>query len=166
VGSNVAQEHLLTDARSAFLSTNATTVDTSNYPVAVPQDAENSPNYSYEVFLRWKLTGLPDNYLQNFKVYGPSTQPADSLTVMMGTTASFINVPVEVASSVAIASQHIHYINSGSDYLSITLEPADNKLNAADEKTYYCVAQLCVEDGASTGNTGVIGAYTLAYEEV
>jgi len=151
-----------------FLSADIVTLEHATYPISVPISAGSSPNYSYEIWLRSQCTGAPDNYCQNFKVWGPAEQPdagdtpGNRLTINMGTTASGAT-PTDSASSVATVAQHSNYYSQATG-LSIGVEPVDDKIDAVGEKTDYIVQQLKVEDLAQQGGMQTI-PFMWDYEE-
>lgn len=159
IGTNAATETDC-DEHPTFLNADLVSLATATYKIAVPIDVASSPNYSFEIWLRSQCTGAPDNYCQNFKVWGPADQPdsgdtpGNRLTVNMGTTASGVT-PTDSASSVATVAQHSNYYSQATG-LSIGVEPVDNKIDAVGEKTDYIVQQLKVQDLAQQGDMQTI----------
>lgn len=148
-GSNASTE-TNTNNHPCFLGgygadTHSTT--TSSYYITIPS---SSYNYSYEVWLRLKCTTAPDNKCENFKVYGPNTNPSTGVIVYMGTTDTGVT-PVETASSVATTRQDTNYYGS-SNALSISTEPSPHLIDAINEETDYIVLQLQVGSTASAGD--------------
>jgi hypothetical protein len=166
-GTNAATE---TDCNKhpTFLSADVTSLDTSAYPIAIPVSAAASPNYSYELWLRLECTAAPDNYTQNFKIWGPDQQPdagdtpGNRMTILIGTTATG-QTPTDSASTIATTVQHTNHYSQATG-LSVGVEPSDGKIGAIGEKTDYVVLQLKVEDQAQQGDLQTI-VFNWSYEE-
>lgn len=166
-GTNAATETYVSDSIVAFLNADIHSVDVGSYAIGVPAGVADPANYSYETWLRWTLDNEPDNYIQNIKVYGSSSQPDspnNKLTVMMGATETAAT-PVDTASTVATTAQHSNYYDATTNNLAITVVPADNKLDTTGEQTFYCVSQLKVEYGAQQSQVGTM-TFNMTYEEV
>lgn len=170
-GTNAAVE---TDCgkHPTFISADIVNLDTELYPITVPVSAAVSPTRSFENWLRLELTGLPDNYCQNFKIWGPAAQPdagdtpGDRMTIYIGTTAAGAT-PTDAESSVAVEAQHdqgsVGYFSQATA-LAIDVEASDNKIEAIGEKTDYVVLQLWVQDLAQQGGMQTV-VFNWYYEE-
>ena len=166
-GTNASTETLVSDNIASFLNADIHSIDVGSYPIAIPESVSESPNYSMEKVLRWKLASLPDNYIQNIKVYGSTKQiddPNNKITINLGTTTSGAT-PTDAGSSIADTSQHDNYYDGVSNNLSIGVVPVDDKLDAIGEYTDYLYAQMKVEVNASQSQVGTL-TLTIAYEEV
>ena len=164
-------ETLVSDNIVAFLREDLASIDVGSYAIAIPGSAAESPNYSMERVIRWKLTSEPDNYIQNLKVYGQSDQldtPNNKVTIYLGVkdstagTTPVATVGTYVSSS---SSQHDNYNDAVTDYLTITVVPADGKLDTVNEYTDYLYAQMGVLEEATQNQVGTL-TLVLAYEEV
>lgn len=252
---NAGTETDVSDNHVAFLNTDVHSLDTSTYPIAIPSAKDQSPNYSMETWLRFKLVAEPDSYVQNLKIYGASVQPddpTDLVAVLVGATETgatpsdtgaveygamtgsglndfecagdftgssvddyYVKISsagtpdqiqykkgsagswqaavditgdwqtlaegvvvkfaattghtaddywrIDVNTVEAPKHQHDNYYNSGANSLALTVEPADNKLEASGEKSWYVVFQLQVLYGAGQ-QLGTL-SFNLAYEE-
>lgn len=146
-----------------FLNADSNSIDTGNSPISAPITA-GTYTYSYEVWLRWQCSAAPDNACQNFKFYGPLTQPdsegdpGNKVTVMVGSIATGAT-PTVNASSVAITSQHDNYNSSGN-----ALNFHSGVLSSIGDKTNYLVLQLKIAYGVNQGNLPTM-TFNLTYEE-
>lgn len=171
IGTNAATETDC-DKHPTFLSADLVSLDTDTYPITVPVSAGASPNYSYELWVRLECTGIPDNYCQTFKIWGPEDQPdagdtpGDRMTIYIGTTASGVT-PVDTASSVATEEQHdqgsVGYYSQATA-LAVDVEPSNSQIDSVGEKTDYVVLQLWIEDLAQQGDIQTI-LFNWYYEE-
>jgi hypothetical protein len=164
-GSSAATETLISDKTLNFLRADEPDGDPDTYPVRAPFTAGEDPTYSMELWARLKCLTAPDNYCQNFKWYGPATQPddpTDKITVMAGTTGTGAT-PTASASSISTTSQHNNY-NTPASGLAVGVVPGDSKIEAVDEKTNYLVLQWKVNLGASQ-STVALASYQWSYEE-
>lgn len=167
-GPNAATE---TDVNNApyFLSIDQASSDPGSYPIQSPLSYQDDPVRSYECWLRFELTSLPDSYIQNIKIYGPAVQPdfdrnpSNKLTVYWGTSLSGIT-PINTASTIATGIQHSQY-NSVGTALTVPISTPNGRLDAIGEKTDYLVSQLRVDYGASQGGMN-LQLWSLTYEEV
>lgn len=142
--------------------------DHSDYDIPAPS-SDGQYTYSKELWIRWKLTGLPDNYIENLKAYGPNHQPdheanpANKIIVMWGTTGSGAT-PTSNASTVATTPQHSNYYDVANS-LAIGVVPVDGLLDAIGEKSEYLVAQLKIAYDVAQG-TGPVIPFSLDYDEL
>lgn len=157
-GTDAVTETTLSDFKAYFRSADQATGDPADDPVPAPVGAATEA-WSFELWLRLICATPPDNYCQNFKVWGPSTQPddpANKITIYMGTTDTGTTPTNDHDStSVADTTQHDNYYNSATG-LSIGVEPSDAKIEAVSEKTDYVVHQLEVTPGASQGDLALV----------
>lgn len=121
---------------------------------------------SYEVWLLLECTAAPDNQVENFAVYGPSTRPdaagAGAMAIYIGTTPTF-STPTDSSSSVATARADTNHYSPGTA-LSIDVTPGDAVIDAVGETTDYIVHQLEVAEGVSLGNM-TTQSFIVTYEE-
>jgi len=98
---------------------------------------------SYEKYTQLYVDTAPDNYVQNFEVWGDGAVQAET-TLYCGITASYAT-PVSTASSVAT--------NDWTNYTSGSKLTWDaGPLTAQDEVTDYLVFQLSTTSSATAGN--------------
>jgi hypothetical protein len=160
-----ATETYVADGIVAFLNSDLHSIDTPTYPVGVPDSVGNSPNYSYEVWLKWVLGNDFGGYLQNFKIYGSASQPATGCFIYCGVTDTALTPQDDIATNnIAVTRQDTNYYDGTSHYLTLTVDPGDGKLNAINEKTDFFVSIFKVDNTAS----GAVGTMTFSvgYEEV
>lgn len=151
-----------TSKKPTFLSADVHDANPANYPIAIPQTLADPAVYSFECWLRWECTTAPDNYCQNFKVWGPSSRPGNGITIYFGTTGTAAT-PTANQSSVATVRQDTNYYSAGTA-LAIGVVPGDSKINAVGEKTNYLVGQLKAEYGAASSNIET-QPFNFGYEE-
>ena len=145
-----------------FLNADIHSTDTSTYPVAAPLTT-GTTSWSYEVWLRWKVTAAPDNYIQNFKFYGPTSQP-DTLIILYDGTSQTATTPVQTNSTFATGDQaDLH--NAVGNALTVPINESGNQLDAINEKTDWLVLQYEVQFGAPQGSIAT-QLFHVTYEEV
>lgn len=154
-----------------FLSDDSHTVTTSLFPVAIPLTAGDSPNYSFECVIQWKLTEAPANNVTAMRVYGPNKQPDDptnKLTIYWGVVDSLsYAAPIQTVSTKATTSQHDNYFSNTDtpkENLDLTVVPGDGKLEVVNELTDFLYMQLKVELDAQIGSFPT-QTFTLRYTE-
>lgn len=156
------------DKHPTFLSADVVSLETDTYPISVPVSAAASPNYSFELWVRLECTAAPDNYCQNFKIWGPDEQPdhgdtpGDKMTIYIGTTASGAT-PTDSASSIATTAQHSNYYSQATG-LAVGVQPSGDQIDSVGEQTDYVVLQLKVQDQAQQGDLQTV-VFNWYYEE-
>ncbi len=166
-GADVCREYWATDGHVSFLSADTSSVDIATYPISVPSDNDSAPNRSYEMWLRWELLTLPDNYITNMKVYGSTLQPDTPLNrvqIMAGTSRS-VDTPVNSTSSYANKAQHLNYYSPAAACNIYAATATDGHLKTVGDKTWYLVVQLRVDTVASQAGSNVL-PFNFSYEEV
>lgn len=167
-GASASTEAEATLGEFGFLNADLNNIDTSSHKVAVPLTAGDSPNYSMETWLRLECTTAPDNDTDNFKFWGPLSEPEASLLFCMAGTTATGTTPKSTVSSVATQEQQHPtngYIGPGAgDFLAIGVVPGDNVIDAVAEKTEYLVLQLKVLIGATSGDMNP-QVYSMQYDE-
>lgn len=136
------------DKAPNFLSTDSATDSPASAPLRVPA---TGTSYSFEAWFRLECTAAPDNYAENFKVFGPATQPDDprnKLVIKMGISTPGVT-PVATASSVATTAQHSNYNSAGT---ALLFDDVNETVTAIGNKTRFFVAQMNVSLGAEGGD--------------
>lgn len=167
-GVDLCREYWATDGHVSFLSEDTSSVDIATYPISVPSSNDDAPNRSYEMWLRWELYNLPDNYVTNMKVYGSTLQPDDPLNrviLMMGTSRTVDTPVMNSTSDYATKAGHLNYYSPSNACNLYTATTSNNRLQTAGDKTWYLVTQLRVNTAASQAGSNVM-ALNLSYEEV
>lgn len=165
-GTNAATETDATGNLVRWLNTDVHSQTQGVNPIAVP--VTGSANNSFETWLLFELTDVPNTKCENFITWGPSTQPKISgvedtdLTLYMGTTGTGVD-PKVANSTVAGTIQHTNYY-SASNKLTVGVQPGDNIINAIAEQTDYIVTQLRVAVGATQGEMD-LHTFSLGYDE-
>lgn len=156
------------DKHPTFLREDIVSLDTAAYSIRIPVSAPASPNYSFELWVRLECTAAPDNYCQNFKIWGPDEQPdhgdspGDRMIIYIGTTASGAT-PTDSASSVATTAQHSNHYSQATG-LAVGVQPSSDEIDSVGEQTDYVVLQLKVEDQAQQGDIQTV-VFNWYYEE-
>lgn len=160
-GASASTEAEATGGLWSYISADLNSTDTATYPVQIPV---SGTNYSYENWLRLELTAVPDNQCNNFKFWGPNTQPnGDSaITIKDGTTGTGAT-PTNNVSTVATVTQHTTHTGSGSA-LTIGVVPGDSIIDTVGEQTNYLVLQEHIGVGAGSGNI-TAQVYHWGYDE-
>ena len=130
-----------------LLSTDSATDSAASAPIRIPSSGTTK---SYECWLRLECTAAPDNYCENFKVYGPSTQPddpRDKVTLYVGDSASGVT-PTDSTSSVATTIQHSNHYQAGN---ALVFDDVNETVTSVTDKTRYFVLQLSVAPFAEGG---------------
>lgn len=161
-GTDAGTDTDITGKVIALFNTDSSGTDNETYPMSVPSEDGDPTVYSYESWLKWKLTIRPDNYIQNISVYGSNAQPADNVTVYMGITSTGVT-PVNTQSSIATTRQDTNYTSAGTS-LTLAVQPGDGKLDQEDDETYWLVMQLAVDFGAPQGSISM--SFNVTYDEV
>lgn len=118
-------------------------------PIGRPYGATNSA-YSYERYIRLKVTVAPQNLFSNFKFWsGTINSVAPGVIFKVGTTNSFVT-PVNIKSTKAIHTLHTAY-PSYANGLVLT-----GNLTSVGQTTCYVVIQCHVNSSASTGTVDSI----------
>lgn len=113
-------------------------------PIGKPYGITNTA-YSYERYIRLKVTVAPQNLFSNFKFWsGTISSPDPGVVFKVGTTSSY-TTPVITESTKAIHTLHSTY-PSYSQSLSLT-----GSLTTVGNTTCYVVVQCHVNSSASTG---------------
>ena len=124
------------------------------YPITIPAVGTA---YSYEKWLRWKCTVVPDTQCTNFKFWGPASVPGTGLILYVGTTDTGVT-PVVTDSAVATVQQDTtHYDADHALAISGTL-------TLENDETNYLVMQLDVGSTAGQGNISQ-QEYGYSYDE-
>jgi len=148
-----------------FLTADTVDAVAANFPIAVPEAGED-PVYSYETWLRMECTSPPDNYCQNFVVWGPKQQPDypnNKLTIFIGST-SVAGTPVISTSAIATHSQQLYYsVDQSTAWVAKSATSA--QISAVGSATGYLVLQLRVEAGAAQGDMAG-QSFDIEYEEL
>jgi len=146
-----------------YLSVDSNSTDTDSNSIAVPKSG--GPNFSYEQALRFKCTVAPDNYCENFEVWGPPVQPdhdrnpANKVTIYWGVSASY-SQPTNSQSSIATTRQDTNYYDSEHALLLHS-----EQITAINQKTNLLYDQMQVALGAQQGKLTTM-TRNLAYDEV
>ena len=124
------------------------------YPITIPAAGTA---YSYEKWLRWKCTAVPDTQCTNFQFWGPNTVPGTGLILYVGTTDTGVT-PVVTDSSAAATQQDTNYYDTDNQ-LAIA-----GTLTLENDETDYLVMQLDVTSTAGQGNISQ-QEYSYSYDE-
>jgi hypothetical protein len=166
-GTNAAT---LTDCgkHPCFLSADTTSTLQNSYPILAPATSSDNANYSYELWLKLKLSAAPDNYCQNFKFYGANVQPdvAGKLTVYVPASTGKVCAittgvtPVSSASSIATVRQDTTHFDLGT---ALTFHAG--QISTVNQVTSYLVLQLKVDYLAQQGPIATL-VPNVSWEEV
>ncbi len=149
-----------TSGASYFLSADNASTTPSSYPLAIPNAGTT---LSYEAWFRLQCTAAPNNYAENFDVWGPNTQPDDpsnKLTVYMGASVSGVT-PINTTSTVADTIQHTNYYEAGN---ALTFDNVNETVTAISDQTRFFVMQLVVAPFATTGTQAAM-LFNMAWDE-
>jgi len=124
------------------------------YPITIPAVGTA---YSYEKWLRWKCTVVPDTQCTNFKFWGPNSAPGTGIVIYVGTTDTGLT-PVVTDSSIADTQQDTNYYDTDHQ-LSIS-----GTLTSENDETDYLVMQMDVSPTANQGNMAQ-QTYNYSYDE-
>lgn len=134
-----------------------------SYPVPVPATGDPDNN-SYETFLKLKCTTPPDNYVENIKVWGPSTNPGTGVMVWWGITDTDpVGGPVNTTSPYAGTRQDLNNYQQG-NALVWTTPQASDRIVSANDYSDSLVMQLRVASSGSSGNMED-QTYSLSWDE-
>lgn len=148
-----------------FLTADTVDAVAANYPVAVPETGED-PVYSYETWLRMECTNAPDNYCQNFVVWGPQEQPdypTDKLTIFIGSTSVASSAITTVSTFASHTAQQYYSVDQSTAWVPISADSIT--VSGVGSSTGYLILQLKVEAGASQGNMAG-QSFDIEYEEL
>ena len=151
-----------TSKAPTFLCIDAVTSNHAIYPVAIPSGTDSS--HSYENWLKIKCTQAPDNYCENFKIYGPTDPPGRGCFIYLGTASNRSTpTPTINQSNVATARSDIRFYDVGTA-IDIPVSINGGKITAVGDKTDFVIFQLKLFSSAIPGAIG-IQAYHLVYDE-
>ena len=136
-----------------FRANDSVEVDKNN-PITI---TDSTTTYSYEKWIRWYCSAVPDTQCTNFKFWGANAIPDTGLTLYVGTTDTGVT-PVVTESAVATTQQDTTY------YSLATALAVTGTLTSETDETNYVVMQLRVTDTATQGDM-TQQTYNYAFDE-
>ena len=111
-------------------------------PIDIPS---SGMSYSYESWIKFRCSGAPSNLCDQFKVWGPSSQPGTGVTVYMKSAAAY-ETPSIPSSMTGWSRQDENY------YSQETALTLSGNLSSVGDSTDYLVLCVQVAPGADIGS--------------
>lgn len=148
-----------------FLSADVVTETPGNYPIRVPNSGSVR---SFENWFRLRCTSAPQNYCENFKVWGPQNPPDvpapdNKLTIYIG-AANVGATPTDAISTVATQAVHDSEDGHWEQGNALMFDSDSQKIQNIGDETDYIVLQLDV-GAAAAANSMELQLLSYAYEE-